>query len=249
MPPTLRMSPPEVDPPRNACDSGRQTLVLVLLVWLLGSLLLAGSIFSDVNDWLIGVRGFNFLHVLGHLTIIGVALSLPNARQQILGQRAVLISVMVYGALVAASTAFHTTGNAPSRLVEALLIPTTIVSLAVCLPSILSPLGYRTLFRIVIVILSVSSIASLVLVAVGADHVLGRELSHWGAWRGGRFAASGLFVNPNAIGSFLAFFPAIIVYLICVERRHVVAHAVALALIAVHLVLTFSRSAMGVAII
>src|SRR5216683_2909892 len=164
VPPMLRMSPPEVDPTRDACDSRHQTLVLVLLVWLLGSLLLAGSIFSDVNDWLIGVRGFYFLHVLGHLTIIGVAFSLPDARQRILGQRAVLISVMVYGALVAASTAFHTTGNVPPRLVEALLIPTTIVSLAVCLPSILSPSGYRTLFRIVIVILSVSSIASLVLV-------------------------------------------------------------------------------------
>src|SRR6202158_4942703 len=137
MPPTLRMSPPEVDPPRNACHSGRQVLVLVLLVWLLGSRLLASSIFSDVNDWLIGARGFYFLHVLGHLTIIGIAFSSPNARQQILGQRAVRVSVMVCGALVAGSTAFHTTVNVPIRLMQALLIPTTIVSLAVCLPSIL----------------------------------------------------------------------------------------------------------------
>jgi O-antigen ligase len=224
-------------------------LVLVLLVWLLGSLLLASSVFSDVNDWLIGVRGFYVLHVLGHLTIIGAAFSLPSARRQILGQRAILISVIGYGALVAASTEFNTTGTVPFRLVQAVLIPTTIVSLAICLPSIFSPSGYRTLFRIVIVILSVSSVASLVLMAVGADHVLGRELSHWGAYRGGRFAASGLFVNPNALGSLLEFFPAIIVYLIYAERRHVVAHAVAFALIAVHLVLTFSRSAMGVAIV
>jgi len=88
---TLCTSPRAPVPRRDASESRRQTLVLVLLVWLLGSLLLSGTIFSDVNFRLIGQAGFYLLHVLGHLAIVTIALSLPAARREILRYRAVLV--------------------------------------------------------------------------------------------------------------------------------------------------------------
>ena len=65
--------------------------------------------------------------------------------------------------------------------------------------------------------------------------------------RGGSLAASGLYLNPNTLGAFLVFFPAIIVYLMYTGRRYLLLYAVAFPVIAVNLLLTFSRSSHGVA--
>lgn len=226
-----------------------RTVVLVLVVWHLCSLLLAGSIFGDVNTRLIGLQAYYLLHLLSHVSIIAVAFCLAEMRRKIIERKYLFGSVVMYGSLVVVSTAYQAVPVASIRLVESLLVPATILSLAVCLPRILRPAEYRVLFGILTVVLATLSIVSLSLVMTGSSHFLGRELMHWGDYRGGSLASSGLYGNPNTLGAYLAFFPAIIVFLMYTGKRYLLLYVVAFTLVAGNLTLTFSRSSLGVAFV
>ena len=224
-----------------------RTLVMMFVVWHFAALVLAGSIFADLNIRFIGSASYHVLHLLGHAAIVLVAFGHRETRKRILESPGVLLTVMLYGVAVVVSTV-----AAPidaMRLVLCLLVPLTILSFVVCLPLIVTPGQYRSLLVILTVMLSTSSVLSLGLALNDSSHFLGRELSTiWRSLRGGPWIATGLYSNPNTAGAFLAFFPAIIVYLIR-TGGHRVFYALGFGAIALNLLLTFSRSAQVVAII
>lgn len=231
-------------------------LTAIALLALLVLQVVQSTIFYRVNAALFGATGFERLHLAVYAAIILISVAVPAFRRALRRFRTVWLMTVAYGAVVVASTALNVHPLTGTRIIQALLIPLTILSLGASLPAILDLDDYDVLFRGVIVLFVSSAIASLWLVVTGWTSVLGRHVQVPADGRGGRLSASGLFSHRNAIGSFLEYVPALICYLATRSgagmrlprpaiRRSI--YGVTLILILTHLVLTFSRSSQMVA--
>lgn len=97
---------------------------------------------------------------------------------------------------------------------QILLVPLTIVALTFSAPLLLDSGHYRPIIMGLALLLSLHSLLTIILMATGAKYLFGREIiSELGRAKSlfGKTLpqTNGLYVNPNAIGSFLLFFPAV----------------------------------------
>lgn len=231
--------------------------VAVALLILLASTVLHSTVFLGVNLALVGGPvGYDRLHLAVHATVVLIALGYAPFRRRLADYEAVSYWLLAYGAVVVASTLINVEPLTESRMIEALLVPTTILSLAVALPAILALDDYDLLFGGVIAIFVVSAIVSLGLVVTHRSSLFGHPLMVQPDHRGGSLGAAGLYGHRNTIGSFLQFMPVMVIAVATRSgrsardgRRGVMwwIWLAALALVLVHLALTFSRSSQIVA--
>jgi hypothetical protein len=115
--------------------------------------------------------------------------------------------------------------------------------------------GYWRLVDLLTGVMAVVSVCSVIDVIVRPAQILGLPLFSSGG-RGFGLGATRLFYNPNAIGSFVQFFPALILARLALDEAdgwprpsRSPWRAAALAVISIHLALTFSRSSQLVALL
>lgn len=232
--------------------------VAVALLVLLGSTVLQSTVFLGVNRTILGSLGYDRVHLVAHAAIILIAVACGPSRRRLVAFEVVFYWLAAYGAAVFASTVINVEPLTETRVLQALLIPITVLSLGVALPAILTIDDYDLLFRGVIAIFIFSAVVSLGLVITHRSSLLGHPLVVQPDHRGGSLGAAGLFTHRNTIGSFLQFVPVLILAVAArsgsgIEPgRHGVMWWIwmaALALVLVHLVLTFSRSSQIVVVL
>jgi O-antigen ligase len=161
-------------------------------------------------------------------------------------ERSLLPCIVVYGAWVLGVTFWLTTPLTGIRRAEALLIPLNFLTFWLAVPGLLGGAEYLRLFRWLTALIATAAALAIGLGLAHATSFLGFPLAVIPEHRGEGLSLLGIFPHHNVAGTFLEFFPALLIYLFLALKPSRASHillTVMGGLIGINLMLCFSRSA------
>lgn len=158
-----------------------------------------------------------------------------------------LVCGLVYAAVIVFSSAHLCSGISDwSRVV---LIPLTVLSLTFCAPLLLTRSSYRSIFWILAVLFALHTVFILFCMVTDTTSAFGRSLVQGSGREKSLFGlillrTDGLYGNPNTLGSFLMYLPAVLLSEAMMTGRSLSSAAtVLLSIISMGLLGSFSRGA------
>ena len=228
--------------------NGMKAFAFICVALHLLVLVFQSSLFCDlfIPAWMTDGNIFH-LFILA-LPVVSTLCLLPSS--QVLkkpGWLSALLCGLVYAAVIVFSSAHLCSGISDwSRVV---LIPLTVLSLTFCAPLLLTRSAYRSIFWILAVLFALHTIFILFCMVTDTTSAFGRSLVQGPGREKSLFGlillrTDGLYGNPNTLGSFLMYLPAVLLSEAMIAGRFLSSAAtVLLSIVSMGLLGSFSRGA------